>query len=503
MKKAMISTMAFVTALASVPLAASAAENDVLYGTMNIPYADFYRAELSDSSNAYEVDAVSSATTNKWSKNGEGELFDGTYNEANPDGTGTILGVTYSVAITQADLDALGDSNYSFTAIDYVPSAYKTVTVTDGTVSFSTVQDETPETATDASIKLSTSTPWGDYLLDVENGPELGAIYGALVKTTDGNTYAMCHEANIWRGELAWSSGIKTSEPHGNTLPYENFVSLMGATINEIVFITANGYTTIATDTYVPVKFAGEITIDAGSAGDGKTAYTTTGFPTDYQKQYSVADNFLVTDSEISYTDALAGSYTLTISDAARKYADMTASFVLSSDTMPAVYADGAVVKADDADDSEFENFLKNISKVSVNGTEYSASGKGSVKIIGEDGTIDTAASSRDGSIFAGDGKYEMIVTATGYTQSLIFTLEIGRSEPEQPTTQPTTTAAGNNGTTTVKSTTTTAKSTTTTASDGDKSASPKTSDAGVTVPAALTAVAAIAAAVAVKKKNR
>ena len=61
-----------------------------------------------------------------------------------------------------------------------------------------------------------------------------------MIKTTDGKTYGMRHEENIWRGELAWSSGIVTTEPHGNTLSYKNFESLMGATINEVVFKKKN-----------------------------------------------------------------------------------------------------------------------------------------------------------------------------------------------------------------------------------------------------------------------
>ncbi len=495
--------------IGAVPLASGAEEVDgLIYGTMNIPYADFYRAELSGSANAYEVDAVSSATTSKWSKNGEGELFEGTYNEANSDGTGTILGVTYPVAITREALDVLGENNYGFTEITEIPSAYKSVTVEDGKAVFSAVQDDTPATASGASIKLSTNTPWGDYLIDVENKPEFGAIYGALLRTTDGNAYAMCHESNIWRGELAWSSGIKTSEPHGNTLPYENFTGLMGATISEVVFITSEGYTTIETSTYVPVKFAGEISVAESVSGTGKTTFVTSGFPDDYEKNYSIADNFTVTDSEISYTDALAGAYTLTISDAGGKYADMTSDFVLTTESMPAKYSDGSIVKSDDSDETDFANYIKNISAVSVNGTSYSSSGKGSVRIIDENGKINTEASSRKGKVFDGNGTYHLTVTAKGYKNNLEFDLTIGGTETDTPATATTAPSVDNDSTTT---TTTTAKaaaanSKTTAAkknnSSGksDKSDSPKTGVAGVAVP--LTAMTA-AAALAFVSKNK
>ncbi|MDE5792859.1 MAG: hypothetical protein K2H66_04955, partial [Oscillospiraceae bacterium] len=283
-----------------------------IYGTMNIPYADFYRAELENSNNAYEVDAVSSATNAKWSKNGEGELFEGSYGQANEDGSGQILGVTYPVAITQEDLETLAENNYDFQALDSQPEAYKIVTVTDGKASFSTVQDENPETF-EAILKLNTGTAWGDYQIDVETTPDnLGAIYGAILKTQEGNAYAMRHEQNIWRGEFAWSSGIKTSEPHGNILDYENFESLMGETITEIIYIAKSGYyTTINDSLYIPIKFTNTLEVENNIAGTGTTALTLENFPDDYNPEFTIADNFVITDNEISYTDALAGNYNL------------------------------------------------------------------------------------------------------------------------------------------------------------------------------------------------
>ena len=134
-KLAMISAAAIAVMSAAIPVSA---EDTVLYGTMNIPYTDFYAAEMGDS--AGEVDAVTSATKNKVLKNGEGELFEGSYNN----GTDTILGVVYPVAIPQADLDALGTNNYGFTALETKPDAYKNVTVTEGKASFSAVQDAAP-----------------------------------------------------------------------------------------------------------------------------------------------------------------------------------------------------------------------------------------------------------------------------------------------------------------------------------------------------------------------
>ena len=104
-------------AAASVPFTANAADSDKVYGTMNIPYADFYAAELS---NSIPVDAVSSATTSKWKGNNTGSMGDdgkwqngglaaGTFNTETENGGGKILGVIYPVEIAKTDLEKLSD----------------------------------------------------------------------------------------------------------------------------------------------------------------------------------------------------------------------------------------------------------------------------------------------------------------------------------------------------------------------------------------------------------
>lgn len=498
MKKVNLCLAALAVTLEVVPFAANAEET--IYGTMNIPYRDFYASEFSESLNAYEVDAFSSATTAKWSKNGKGELFEGTYNQLNDDGTGSILGVTYPVAISKSDLDAMGDENYGFTVLETVPEAYKTVTVNDGKVEFSAVQDHSPEIAGNASINLSTETPWGDYLIDVENLPELGSIYGALLRTSDGSTYAMKHEENIWRGELAWSSGINTSEPHGNTLSYENFKSLMGSTVSQVIFITLSGYVTIPTETYIPVKFIYEALVEESAAGSGEAAMTLAGFPENYRKVYSVnGGNFTVSDTSLLYSDTLPGAYTLSISDKNGKYADALVEFILSTDEVPAVYSEGKLVTADGTSDDELDNYIKNIMSVSVNGKEYSASGKRGVKIISQDGSIDFNASSRDTKVFDGSGNYEIKVNSAGYTNALEFSVK--NDAPETTIT----TQAEN--VTTVKSTTvkTTSKLTAENEKKTAKAKSddnPKTGVAYAAIPMALMGLAVTVAFVSRKRNH-
>ena len=76
-----------------------------------------------------------------------------------------------------------------------------------------------------------------------------------------------------------------------------------------------------------------------------------------------------------------------------------------------------ALVAAKDVQADDFANFVKNIQKVSVNGKEYAASGKGAVKLINADGTLVTTADA-----LKAEGTYNIVVTATGYNKTLEFT---------------------------------------------------------------------------------
>ena len=505
---ALTAALVAASALSAVPFTAAA--EDYVYGTMNIPYADFYKAEFGEAPNAYEVDAVSSATTGKWTKNGEGELFEGTYHsEPAEDGTGQILGVTYPVAITQADLDALGENNYGFTALEAAPEAYKIVTVADGAASFSAVQDAAPQTIT-ADVVLSTETPWGDYLMEFQNTPEgFNTLYrGAIVKTAGGKAFAMRHEQNIWRGELAWSSGFKTEEPHGNKLDFENYVELMGETVNEVVFIGLDGYTTLATETYIPVKCNGTVKVDNAPVSAGKTTFLTDGFPADYKEVTNVGEGFTVDIAEITYTGVQPGNYTLTVSDENGKYADVSASFTLTTADIPVVYEDGRLVPAKDFTEADAANFIKNIAKVTVGEKDYNTGRRGTT-IVKEDGTIDFAAASRDGNVFDGSGNYSITVTSTGYDNAYSFEVkaaaETTTAPAETTTTTTTTTAAAaksNTSTTAARSNSSSSNSNSASTTAASSTSSPKTGDS-TALPLAAAAVAAGAAALAFSRRRK
>lgn len=530
LKKILCTSLALAS-LSSLTVASTvvSADDELIYGTMNIPYADFYANEGVSS----EVDAVSSATTDKWHNE---NLTAGTYNKANDDGTGIILGVTYNVALTQETLNALGSDNYGFTRSTETPLAYKMVTVTDGNVDFSSVIGDTSPVA-GATASLSSSTPWGDYVIDVsainnnQGTSDIGRIYGALLTTNNGDVYAMRHLQNIWRDELAWSSGFKTTEPHGSTLDYEDYVSLMGQTIDKVTYITETGYHIIDTDLYVPIKFNGTMAVENANVNAGFTTFTLTNLPADYKEEFSVENlNVEVGNDTINFNNAKPGSYTLKLTDKKGVYDSLSANFVLSTDETPVKANGKGIVVADGYTADDFANYIRNIATVTVDGNSYSASGRGAVSIIGEDGTVqfDAVARSRDGEtpIFDSEkNEFEIVISSTGYENDVTFTAFRNEaptepssdvpatepiSSPEQPTgaTSSTNPTSATNPTNATSSTNPTSQSNTTngnTTSNSSSSTTGKvaTGDATNTVPMLLLVMlGGVLTAIALNKKK-
>ena len=80
----------------------------------------------------------------------------------------------------------------------------------------------------------------------------------------------------------------------------------------------------------------------------------------------------------------------------------------------------GKLTKADDASEEEFRAYLSAITSVKVGEKSYSASGRGSVKIIDTmTGEIDFTAKSNNEAIFTTGETYELEITATGYKKNV------------------------------------------------------------------------------------
>ena len=260
-----------------------------VYVLMNIPYADFYKAELN---NTVKVDATTSATKTKT----KSTLANGSYHA---DNTGDhISGITYPVKIKAGtDLskltkitdaskvsitvnmkgkettteykgkDALFESaDYSYYELGTTaPAYYKELTVNEnGSYSFGKTT-ATEKTVKGAAIeKFKTSSKYGDYQLNlnfdkVADSDQISGntkVLAAVITTIDGTQYGLRHVENIWKGtEFAWGTGF-TTQSHGCPISGEHYASMMGKTIDAVTYYTENGVVKYdIDDTYVPYKF--------------------------------------------------------------------------------------------------------------------------------------------------------------------------------------------------------------------------------------------------------
>ena len=455
------------------------------YVLMNIPYDEFYKADLNN--NSVKVDATTSATKQKT----RNILASGSYHA---DSKGEhINGVTFPVKVsddfydnnngyTQITDDSKVDittnmkgkvstttyegkkalfesADYSYYVLSEVPSYYKTATVgTDKKLSFGAVNGTKTQIASgQVKTKFKTKTKYGDYQLNLDGIKDAmsfeddDVVYGVIV-STDDTDYAMRHVENIWKTqELAWSVGIVT-ESHGCPLSSNHYKSMVGKTIKNVTYYTSKGIFTLPVE-YKVLEHAKDAAVEAENAAvsAGQTNLAVA-LPADFNSAYAVTDakgkevkGFKVTEENIasavstyaaSYTqtkklvitypkDAENTEYTLTVSDKNKKYAPITTTFELYADTVSAAYNNDAtapkLVKAEGATDAQFADFIGKIKSVNVNGKVYPApgKGKGAVKIIKEDGTIDTTQAP-----FAKGSSFEIKVSATGYKGALSFTYD-------------------------------------------------------------------------------
>ena len=454
------------------------------YVLMNIPYDEFYKADLNN--NPVAVDATTSATKQKT----RNTLAAGSYH-ADSEGD-HINGVTFPVKVTDDFYDnnkgytqitddskvdittnikgkvstttyegkkALFESaDYSYYVLSEVPSYYKTATVgTDKKLSFGAVNGAKTQIASGkVTTKFKTKTKYGDYQLNLDGIKDAmgfeddDVVYGVIVSTDDNTDYAMRHVENIWKTEkLAWSVGIVT-DSHGCTLSSNHYKSMVGKTIKNVTYYTSKGIFTLPVN-YKVLEHAKEAAVEAENAAvsAGQTNLAVA-LPADFNSAYAVTDakgnevnGFNVTEENLasavstyaaSYTqtkklvitypmNAENTEYTLTVSDNSNKYAPITTTFELYADKISAAYNNDAtapkLVVADGASPAQFADFIGKIKSVNVNGEDYPATGKGEVKLIKKDGTIDTTQAP-----FAEDSSFEIKVSATGYKDVLSFTYE-------------------------------------------------------------------------------
>ena len=432
-----------------------------VYALMNIPYDEFYKAELD---NKAKVDAVTSATLNKTRNGG---LVAGSYH-TKADGS-EITGVIYPVKIdasalknfteitddssvditvnnrgnntttTYSGKDALFESaSYSYYILSETPAAYKEAALDEnGALSFSEVKTENKQALEEASAELKTSSKYGDYQINVDGLPEdLGNVSAVILETKEGESYGLRHLENIWRkSELAFSTGFTTAA-HGSPLQADHYKSIMGKTITGITYVTQNGEYSIPVNLFVPVKTDAEVELTGeAKEGDGSIDLAIKNLPSDFQAVYSVdgLEEVHCENGKLSYKGAKPGQYTLKVQDENGKYTALTAEFTVMSNAAGNDFMkieNGSSNLTSSNANVNIADYVQNITNVTVNGKVYPASGRGAAKLFFENGYLDLTAApfagssvatqDANGTAFAAGSVYHLTIQASGYPDATL-----------------------------------------------------------------------------------
>lgn len=411
----------------------SSTESDGTYVVMNIPYGDFFAAEFEGGEN---VDAVTSATMNKAANE---NLTGGTYHLED---NSKILGVSFPVLVKEgvslddslkvADEAALyAAADFSYTELSDAPTYYKELSVDEsGKFVFGETLGEAEELSGDTA-SVNTATHWGDYEIDLDQSLSELTVFAAKVHTTDGASYGFRSLENLWRGfEIAFATTDSYVEPHGNTVVYEPYADLPGKTVDEVVLYTKDGVKKISVNLYLPLKFENTLEVADAKVSDKAAALTVEGYPEGYDFAYEVSGDsadISCDGSNVSWENAIAGTYTLNVTDNSGVYAPYSTSFVLSTDKAVAVAKEDGIEKAKDASDEEFTAYIKNITAYVVNGEEVAGSGKRGARIITEDGSADKTLNK----VFKEVGEYEVVIKSAGFPD-ITIKVNITEVAPEE-----------------------------------------------------------------------
>lgn len=381
----------------------NAVESGFVYGTANIPYADFFYGEMNDVQQNAEMqldaadpvtaagyredgmyDAVTSCTNSKSKR-----YATSYYTENTENGSVTLEGIRdVNIAVPtslykeaqEAIKEGKNCSNQLLSIIGSLKNVSETAPesgeykVLNGDGTLTAMTTETKTLTVDSSI--STSSVWGNYQVSVEFGdknpdqPTTANMMGVIFETSDGEKYAMEHSQNLWlrTGEIAFAVKDGFVEPHKNTIDAKRSKGLEGKTIKKITYLVKDG-----ADIVIPTNLLCKYKLADGQGINGpeeKVVYTNNTFiPTKVQLTYNVPESssYKLTSvqyggkalKEGSYNDytyddttkvlsvyggAFAntgvGSYTLTFADQSEApYEDITVPIVLSADETKVQFA--------------------------------------------------------------------------------------------------------------------------------------------------------------------
>ena len=268
-----------------------------VYGTANIPYADFFYGELNSvtanaqmqldkadpvTASGYRAtgmyDAVTSATNNKCKR------YTTSYYDDLENGGVSLNGIkdvniAVPTSLYEAAKKAIAENKSCANQLLAIVGSLQNVTETapaeykilngDGTLG--AMVTETKKLNLETSI--TTGTAWGNYQVSVEFGdgnvdqPTTENMMGVIFETSDGKKYGMEHSENLWlqTGEIAFAVKDGFVEPHGNTVEYQRHADLQGKTIKKITYLVKDGADIVIDNTNLLCKYllAGDQTISA------------------------------------------------------------------------------------------------------------------------------------------------------------------------------------------------------------------------------------------------
>ena len=319
------------------------------YVLMNIPYADFYKAELGENGS---VDAVSGATL-KYANSG---LAGGSYHDVDAvdaDSQVKALGATYPVYVTDmskldASLEVKADDSktigivtgrektitptevtgqdtlfcapsYSWMKLADKPVRYKTASVESNSFTFGAVSGRAA-TVEGVTGTASYYTHHHNFVEVRLNGVTIEeAVNGVLVTFSDGTVTALPHVQGFWKKtQIGWATAD----------------AVAGKTITNVRFLTSN--TVYDCPVEIPVK------LDGGSITavfEDANTLTVTGLPADIANPVAkvqtqvgrgetptvIAENAAVTDGRVVTTDPAVTGTTYAVSVTSDNYADLSA----------------------------------------------------------------------------------------------------------------------------------------------------------------------------------
>lgn len=442
-----------------------------VYGTANIPYADFFYGEMNDVQENAVIDltasdpvttagyrdegmydAITCCTTSK-SKRYDTSYYTETETSVTLEGIKNV-NVAVPTTLYEAAVKAIEDgescSNQLLNIVkslqnvsDTAPASgeYK---VLNGDGTLTAMKTETK--VLDIASSITADSVWGNYQVSIEFGestdkPTTANMMGVIFETSDGVKYGMEHSQNLWvqTGEIAFAVREGFVEPHKNTIEYKRHESLEGKTITKITYLVKDS-ADIVINTNLMCKYLladGQGITGASNVlfADGAQVQMTRNVPdgSAYKlKSVIFNENVLIEGTDYTYdnsTDVLTvrktentgvGTYTMQYEDAS--YEDLETSVVLESGLQAedVSFKNGKLVVNSDV--YTVADYIAAATSVSVDGTALSAGRKATTKDITDqvfkaDGSVNFDAVVNKASVFTKEDseEYSISMTAAGF----------------------------------------------------------------------------------------